>query len=757
MPTRGRAGHAAYEGAAFICAIALQFTNVSRLPNVPSVPAQSITANLPRGLLLVEEYGALAVAIKSALRKFAPLHTVKVASSFTAAAETAAQLQPELFVLDLDPPPPGAIKFLIHLQADHPDSRVLVLAAGSSLPLCSARGKTAALHFVEKPFDLPEFGAAVQQLIAPWNSHLGKTYGTIGDLDFVDLAQVICISMDSTALLAATPDGRFGEIHLRRGQIIHAETPGKKGVPALEEIAGWSNVRLSEIELGENLHRTIEGGWAEVLLPFARRGPQHEETQRKGRTKTRQPSAPAAPPPAPVAKRGQKILVIDDTDMLLIFVADVLSTFNPNLQITTAATGAEGFRIAREIHPDLILLDYSLTDTTGDQVCRQLLAQGSTAQIPVLMMSGHFSELMRTAEDYPNVVDALPKPFLSGALISAVQRALANGPVPKISSSPETGVSPISDPADPTAPVPVSPPAQGHSQPSGAAAQTAPEAAPPPKPDGRTPLPNGHGPQSELPSTPSSPSSSLGEPPAVGLAKPPKMLKKEPARETSHSSPPSTKVGIAVIPPPRPGRRRPAPVPGGPIGRAIGPTLANQTELRVTFCLEVAVVELNPILQVDSVRLQPVSRSVAVQFETSAELKHAGDGVGFELGPFQLGANGKIETLCLTPTRESIQLPESESSLRVATLHLHPADAQQNLELVAAQNFPMQVQLTAAFELVRVELSAGFEVKAIFIRGRGDEVLLRNRRDGDGTRLELREIEVDPTGELRSLVVRTIA
>ena len=63
-----------------------------------------------------------------------------------------------------------------------------------------------------------------------------------------------------------------------------------------------------------------------------------------------------------------------------------------------------------------MLLDYSLTDMTGDKVCRALLENPATARIPVLMMSGHLSELAKTAAAYENVVAALPKPFLSGAL-----------------------------------------------------------------------------------------------------------------------------------------------------------------------------------------------------------------------------------------------------------------------------------------------------------------------------------------------------
>ena len=67
---------------------------------------------------------------------------------------------------------------------------------------------------------------------------------------------------------------------------------------------------------------------------------------------------------------------------------------------------------------------------TGDKVCRALLENPATARIPVLMMSGHLSELAKTAEDYENVVAALPKPFLSGVLICAVEKLIAAGPLP---------------------------------------------------------------------------------------------------------------------------------------------------------------------------------------------------------------------------------------------------------------------------------------------------------------------------------------
>ena len=60
------------------------------------------------------------------------------------------------------------------------------------------------------------------------------------------------------------------------------------------------------------------------------------------------------------AKTGRKIVVIDDTEMLLIFVEDSLALADPNLQIVTAFTGEEGVRRVETMMPDLVLLDYSL-------------------------------------------------------------------------------------------------------------------------------------------------------------------------------------------------------------------------------------------------------------------------------------------------------------------------------------------------------------------------------------------------------------
>jgi CheY-like chemotaxis protein len=131
--------------------------------------------------------------------------------------------------------------------------------------------------------------------------------------------------------------------------------------------------------------------------------------------------------------------------MLLIFVEDVLATADPNLRITTALNGMSGIKEIERIIPDLVLLDYSLPDLTGDEVCRRLLQDERTARVPVLMMSGHVPEMAAAAARLENVVKTIAKPFLSDALVDVVARTLAAGPRP--ASSSRTIVAPTHAPA----------------------------------------------------------------------------------------------------------------------------------------------------------------------------------------------------------------------------------------------------------------------------------------------------------------------
>ena len=368
---------------------------------------KSTTADVSqRSILLLEEYDALAAAISSALRKFAPQHFGAVARSIAEAEKLASELDPELFVVDVDPPWTGLTNFLEKMRTAHPNSRALIIGSAIPAQIAAERGASGALQFVEKPFDLAAFGAAVQALLGPWREQEGR--GTLSALNAIDVVLSHCAA-DSNVVVDLHSGTRTGEIHIAGGQVLHAATGKLKGEDALGEILSWSQPRVGEKKLAGSPQRSITN-WVAILV----------ETLGEVAPETSEPRRASATPP----RAGKRIVVIDDTEMLLIFVEDILATADAQLQITTASSASEGLREIERIVPDLVLLDYSLPDFNGDELCERLLENETTAHVPVLMMSGHIPEMNAAAARLPNVVAEIEKPFLSDAFVDLVRRTL---------------------------------------------------------------------------------------------------------------------------------------------------------------------------------------------------------------------------------------------------------------------------------------------------------------------------------------------
>ncbi|HWY51741.1 MAG TPA: response regulator [Chthoniobacterales bacterium] len=402
---------------------------------------KSANADVPqRNILLLEEYDSLAAAVSSALKKFAPQHAAAVARSLAEAEKLAAKLDPELFIVDVDPPWAGLTNFLEKMRAAHPNARALIIGGAIPAEFAAERGSSGALQFIEKPFDLAAFGAAVQALLGPWRDKEGR--GTLGALDAID-AVLSHFAANSSVVLDLRSGTRTGEIHIAGGQVLHAVVGKLKGEDALREILNWSKPRLGEKKISGSTPRTI-ASWQSIVVEALRE------------TGEEVPEARAPKAEIVSARSGKKIVAIDDTEMLLIFVEDILSTADPELQITTALSATEGLREIERVIPDLVLLDYSLPDFNGDKLCERLLKDEKTARVPVLMMSGHVLEMNAAAARLPNVVAKIEKPFLSDALVDLVQQTLEAKHVFERQTEKETLVPTIFE----SEPTPLPPPKQ---------------------------------------------------------------------------------------------------------------------------------------------------------------------------------------------------------------------------------------------------------------------------------------------------------
>jgi len=91
------------------------------------------------------------------------------------------------------------------------------------------------------------------------------------------------------------------------------------------------------------------------------------------------------------------------------------------LRIETASSGSDAFLKAKNLRPDLLLLDMELPGKSGWETLHELKTSPDTRSVPVIIVSAEDESKMGTAL---GAVESLIKPLLGEALIQAVRRVL---------------------------------------------------------------------------------------------------------------------------------------------------------------------------------------------------------------------------------------------------------------------------------------------------------------------------------------------
>ena len=375
-------------------------------------------------ILVLQPDKKLASTISRALEEAAPGALVEMAHDLEEAQQLVLGVKPELFVLDVDASPDLGREFLYDLRTSHPSARAIILT-GIHLPAHREQAAgLGAIHFLEKPFPHDDFVDLVQALLRPsTKAESEKFQGTLRDLHITDIIQLKCLSGATSALEFTGSRGQKARVFFESGQVRHATTPSKEGLAAFNEIVSWKGGTISEVSDAGQSPRTIDLDWQMLLVEATR---QMDETSA---TDTKKPARAAAP-----AK--SKLLVTDDSLMLLTFVKEIL--IDAGYEVSAASTGKESLRAAQTDLPDLILLDYLLPDMKGDEVCRKLLENPATAKIPVIYMSGFGADLQPDRAANPNVIGFLNKPFTSDLLIETVETHMPKSPEEPEPTQPKT-------------------------------------------------------------------------------------------------------------------------------------------------------------------------------------------------------------------------------------------------------------------------------------------------------------------------------
>ena len=123
---------------------------------------------------------------------------------------------------------------------------------------------------------------------------------------------------------------------------------------------------------------------------------------------------------------SQKVLVVEDDNN----IAELLRLYlqKDGFEVSHAADGGKAVEMAKEIQPDLVLLDIMLPVMDGWQVCRELR---KTMKMPIIMLTAKgetedkVSGLEMGADDY------IVKPFEMKELMARINAVLRRSEIPE--------------------------------------------------------------------------------------------------------------------------------------------------------------------------------------------------------------------------------------------------------------------------------------------------------------------------------------
>jgi two-component system, OmpR family, phosphate regulon response regulator OmpR len=119
---------------------------------------------------------------------------------------------------------------------------------------------------------------------------------------------------------------------------------------------------------------------------------------------------------------AERILLIDDDSRLAAMVSEYLGA--AGFRVTVASNGLHGLEQLGSAPFDALVLDLSLPDMDGLEVCRRLRAR---SEVPVLMLTARGDAMDRIVGLEIGADDYLPKPFEPRELLARLKAILRRG------------------------------------------------------------------------------------------------------------------------------------------------------------------------------------------------------------------------------------------------------------------------------------------------------------------------------------------
>jgi len=121
----------------------------------------------------------------------------------------------------------------------------------------------------------------------------------------------------------------------------------------------------------------------------------------------------------------QTVLIVDDEQDILDLISYNLS--KEGYKVHTAANGLKAVELARQLRPDLVILDIMMPGMDGFEVCRTLRQDATTAASAIMFLTAKAGEIDQVLGLELGADDYIQKPISPRVLIARVKTILRRG------------------------------------------------------------------------------------------------------------------------------------------------------------------------------------------------------------------------------------------------------------------------------------------------------------------------------------------
>lgn len=117
-----------------------------------------------------------------------------------------------------------------------------------------------------------------------------------------------------------------------------------------------------------------------------------------------------------------RVLIVDDSPTETFVLKEMLEKHG--YQVMVAETGEEGMRLAKELVPDVILMDIVMPGVNGFQATRKLSKDPATSSIPIVMISTKDQVTDRVWAKRQGAAEYITKPATEAELLEKIKQVM---------------------------------------------------------------------------------------------------------------------------------------------------------------------------------------------------------------------------------------------------------------------------------------------------------------------------------------------